>query len=147
MYAINKANRQELFGTTAEEQVRVAQVRGVYDDLKITFFRYVVFLSKEQYAECGRKNFDEKVFPLLKKLDAVLAGHTFAVGNNVTFVDFPVFEIAENLNKFDASVLNSLTNLKAHHTNVANLEPIKNYLSSDRFAAGPFYPPHWETFY
>jgi hypothetical protein len=41
------------------------------------------------------------VFPLLKKLDAFLAGRKFVAGNNVTWPDFNTFELEDLVKNFD----------------------------------------------
>ena len=68
---IGKAGRQDLFGTTAEEQVAFAQARGVAQDLLNGFFK-VFFGNKEEFDTKGKELFAEVANKHLPKLEFLL---------------------------------------------------------------------------
>jgi len=61
--------------------------------------------------------FREHLPPYLKKLDSFLNGRKFAAGNNLTYVDFHLFEILSELSTFDEETLNQYANLKNYLAN------------------------------
>ena len=58
----------DLFGSNADEQVKIAQILGVYDEFRWNFVRYVIFLPKELYPEKGKENYEKMVVPYLRRL-------------------------------------------------------------------------------
>jgi glutathione S-transferase len=101
----------------------------------------VLGATKEAYAPDGKKLFAEKVLPTAKKLDAFIAGRKFAAGNNLTFIDFYLFDLEDLIRLFDEATFNSLTNLKAHYNTFAAIPEIKAYREAPRYVERPFFPP------
>ena len=124
------------------DPVRAAQVIGVFRDIFDNFTRFVIFADKSTYATEGKKGFQEKVVPHLKKLDFIVGGSTYAAGNTVSFADFPVYELEDTLRAFDEETFNQYPNLKKHFEAFSEVPQIKAYRASDRFLAKPFFPPH-----
>ncbi|CAD8210503.1 unnamed protein product [Paramecium octaurelia] len=140
VYLAHKANRADLLGSTPDEQVTLAQTKGVLQDLLKSFFTLITF-SEEQYAAKKEEFFKTDILWLIEKLNAFLGGKQWAAGNNLTYVDFQLFEIEETLKAFNIDVFNSQANLKKHHDEFSNIAQLKAYLGSEKFIAGPFYPP------
>jgi glutathione S-transferase len=90
-----------MLGTTNEELVLIAQATGVIHDLTENFNQEVLFCSKDKFGVDGKEQFYSKVIPSLKKLDAFLAGRTYAAGPNLTFIDFSLFEVKDMIRCFD----------------------------------------------
>lgn len=70
------------------------------------FFTLITF-TEEQYAAKKDEYFKTDILWLIEKLNAFLAGKTWATGNNLTYVDFQLFEIEETLKAFNVDVFNS----------------------------------------
>jgi glutathione S-transferase len=69
----------------------------------------------------------------LKKLDQFIGGKKFATGDNITLVDFMLYELEDSVRCFSEETFNSLTNLTAHFANFSEIPQIKAYRSSGRF--------------
>ncbi|CAK60972.1 unnamed protein product (macronuclear) [Paramecium tetraurelia] len=132
VYLAHKANRADLLGSTPDEQVAVAQVRGVIQDALKGFFRLIT-LPEDQYATQKEEVFANEINSLVTR--------QWAAGANLTYIDFDNFELEETLKAFNAEDWAKFHNLQKHHQEFQNLPQIKDYMASGRFLAGPFYPP------
>lgn len=106
----HKANRADLLGSTADEQVAVAQVRGVIQDAMRGFFT-VITLPEDQYAAKKDEVFNNDVLWLIDRLDKFVSGNKWATGNNLTYIDFALFELEETLKAFNPEAWNKFANL------------------------------------
>ena len=46
-------------------------------------------------------------------------------GNNLTYIDFGVYEFEDMMKSFDEKTFNTLLSMKAHHTLISELPKIK----------------------
>ena len=88
------------------------------------------------------------MLPNLKKMDTFLNGKKYAAGNSLTYVDFTLFEILEELKTFDQESFGAFTNLMNYVDNFTEIPQIKvlnsltylkAYKSSERFKERPFH--------
>ncbi|CAK57521.1 unnamed protein product (macronuclear) [Paramecium tetraurelia] len=140
VYLAHKANRPDLLGSTPDEQVAVAQVRGVIQDALKGFF-HLITLPEDQYAAKKEEVYANEVAWLIERLDKFIDGKTWAAGANLTYIDFGLFELEETLKAFHPESWAKFANLQKHHQEFSNIPQIKEYQASGRFLAGPFYPP------
>jgi glutathione S-transferase len=78
---------------------------------------------------------------LLEKLNKFLDVKKWVAGDNLTYMDFAIYEFEETLQAYDPETFNQLPSLKKHREDFANLPKIKEYIVSDKFLARPFLPP------
>jgi len=71
--------------------------------------------------------------PALVELDAFLSGAKFIAGDELSFVDFQLWEMLDVLHKFDAEIMTELNNLNKFKMNFENIPRIQDYVSSPRF--------------
>nr|BAP16535.1 glutathione S-transferase [Paramecium caudatum] len=129
IYLAHKAKKPELLGSTPDEEVSVFQVTGVLED----FYRFLWEIPDEQTQEQKNVLFKEKVLKFVIKLNKLLQNRKWAAGDNITIVDFLLFEAEYTLKSFNQTIYEDQKNLQRHHDQFANLPQIKVYLESDRF--------------
>lgn len=100
------------------------------------------FGNKEEFAAKGKELFAEVANKFLPKFEFLLQGRKFLGGENVSLVDFYLYELLEYVRLFDATLLTNYPQVVAQHTNFRELPQIKNYLESNRYQERPFLPPH-----
>lgn len=142
VYLAHKAGRPDLFGTTTEQQVHLAQAKGVLDDLR-KGVSGILFGNKEQFAANGKELVHNASKNHLAKLEFLVNGKKFISGDNVTVVDFFLYEALDMLNAFEPAFLADFPGLRALHANFRELPRVKAYLESTRFQERPFFPLTW----
>lgn len=142
VYLAHKTGRADLFGTTTEQQVLLAQAKGVLDDLRKGAMG-ILFGNKEDFAAKGKDLIRDASKNHLVKLEYLLNGKKFISGDNVTVLDFVLYETLDMFNAFEPALLADYPGLRATHGNFRELPKIKAYLESTRFQERPFLPPNW----
>ena len=71
--------------------------------------------------------------PALVELEGFLCGAKFVAGDQLSFVDFQLWEMLDVLAIFDAELLTGLNNLNTCKINFENIPRIQAYVSSPRF--------------
>ena len=127
LHLILKANRTDLLGTTSEERVQIAQLRGVLLDARRDFYSVVANKALTDL----QKEFNEKVLPRLTLISKHLGDNEFLVGR-LSVLDFSFAEFLGGLVIQDGDWLAALPNLKTYQQRVANLPGIKEYNASGR---------------
>ncbi|CAK91170.1 unnamed protein product (macronuclear) [Paramecium tetraurelia] len=114
--------------------------RGVLQDLFKSLI--ALFTIPEDQFEAKKENFfNQEVLWIAEKLSKVLENRQWAVGDNLTYIDFQLFEAEEILRNYNPEAFTTPVGLKKHNENFVNLPAIKKYQSSDKMIARPFYPP------
>lgn len=72
--------------------------------------------------------FNEKVVPLLEKIDKFLGARKFVAGDNLTIVDFSLFELIDAVRHFDNEAFSRFANIKRLWTNFSELPAIKVFI-------------------
>jgi len=74
----------------------------------------------------------------MKKIEDFLGDKLFFGGENISYVDFFVYEVLDvHADLLGASYLDKFPKLKSYHHRIQNLPTIASYLKSDRFQAHP----------
>jgi glutathione S-transferase len=143
VYLAHKAGRADLFGTNSEQQVTLAQARGVLEDLRKGVMGLFFGFNKEEFEAKGKELVREAATKHLVKLEYLLNGRKFLAGDNVSVVDFGLYETLDLFRIYDETLLANFPGLRATHANFRELPRIKAYLESERFQERPFFPPQW----
>eukprot|EP01104_Vermistella_antarctica_P019749 TRINITY_DN7947_c0_g1_i1.p1 TRINITY_DN7947_c0_g1~~TRINITY_DN7947_c0_g1_i1.p1 ORF type:complete len:247 (+),score=63.72 TRINITY_DN7947_c0_g1_i1:25-741(+) len=125
--------KPELLGTTPAEVGRAAMLEGLISDLngaldKISFFPDG---TRERLMECTK----ERLEPIHK----FLGNKKFLVGENITFVDFILFEMLDKANDthiWDGKFFEELPGFKKYH---ANMEALPNMMTAEERAAQGYF--------
>lgn len=140
VYLCHKANRLDLLGRNADEQVTLYTALGVLKDMHPNYVRHV-------YGTYGQGSFEEALKthrgfiqamkPYTRKLNGILGDKKFIAGDELVWLDFALAEFFQVLNVFEPLVLEDYPNLKAYQTRVWELPELKNYFSSERYSERP----------
>merc|ERR1712076_86087 len=82
--------------------------------------------------------YSKRLLPQLTKFDTFMSKSTFVAGEQLTFVDFMLWEMLDSIQTFDAQVLSKFENLARFKVKFEALSKISAYIKSDRFIKGPF---------
>jgi len=129
-----------------KEAARVDQAEDQIKDIRAGFVAliyeqfnpctYSVFLFKDRKEYC-----DGVLLPQLSQLSLFLEGSNYISGENITFVDFMLWEFLDHLKHFDSSLFDDprIINLKNFKARIENVPKVANYLKSPRYMKGPCY--------
>lgn len=96
VYICHKADKKELLGRTADEQVNLATVLGIYKDFHPHYIRLVYGAYGEIPFEAALKENIENFLPYLSKLNGFLGNRQFFCGD-LTWVDFAMADFFQTL--------------------------------------------------
>ncbi|XP_066940433.1 glutathione S-transferase Mu 4-like [Macrobrachium rosenbergii] len=126
------ARKHDLCGKTESEKIRVDIMENQSMDFRNGFVRlcYLDFDSqKETYLEA---------LPTTMKLFSTFLGERpWYAGDNITFVDFIMYELIDQHLQLEPNLLKDFKNLEDFQKRFEELEPIKKYMASDRFMKSP----------
>jgi len=132
MRHIARENQPSLLGRTNEEQMKIDLVENAAFDI---WWKLVdVCYSGDEDAKL---KFIEEQPAKLQLLSDYLRNQKWMIGENLTYVDFWLYEMMKNHQMFDPKMLSPYPNLVSFVKNFENLPQISNYLNSDNFMAGP----------
>ncbi|XP_070574572.1 glutathione S-transferase Mu 1-like [Ptychodera flava] len=129
-YLARKAN---LLGTSDTEVIRVDLMAEQSMDLRNLMVRHFYNPKWEEMKE----NFLKTVAGLLKDFSDFLGQNPWFAGQNITFVDFVMYELMDQLREVDSKILDSHKNLQDFMARVEELPRIAAYKKSDRFMSRP----------
>ncbi|XP_077983079.1 glutathione S-transferase Mu 4-like [Glandiceps talaboti] len=134
-YIARKAN---LLGTNEKEITRVNLMAEQSMDLRN--FMVSKFYTRSAWEDV-KSDFLEKTGSMLKAFSAFLGDNPWFAGQNVSFVDFVMYELMDQICHVDSKALDNLKNLKDFQARVEALPAIAAYMKSDRFMKGPLNNP------
>lgn len=125
--------KHDVLGKTEEERVRVDIMENQSMDFRNGWVRL-----------CYNPNFDElkdgyvkTVKDVIAKFSKFLGDRKWFAGENLTVVDFVMYELLDQHRIFDASLVETHDNLTKFLKRFEELKPIKTYMASDRFMKAP----------
>ena len=124
-YIVFKAQRNDLYGATAEERVHLAQLRGVLQDIKRFYFE--TFANKT--LTDLPKEFNEKVLPKLTNFSKHMGNNDFII-EKLSVLDFIFAEFIGLIMLQEGDWLSGLPNLKTYYERVNGLKGLKEYNAS-----------------
>nr|QSX72300.1 glutathione S-transferase mu-like [Halisarca dujardinii] len=130
-YVARKAGK--LVPKTEAETVAVDMCEGAITDLRRALS---ATCYSPKYLEL-REGFLKKAATWLMRFSSYLKGKKWLAGNNLTFVDFTLYELLDVLRIFEASLLEPVPDLKAYMTEFEALPGMKEYLKSEQCMKTP----------
>ncbi|GBN57159.1 Glutathione S-transferase Mu 1 [Araneus ventricosus] len=132
------ARKHGLAGKTDEEKDRISMAEQQSRD-----FRAVLraFVGDGDYETRKGEFLENTVSVLFKQWEKFLGDRKFLAGDELTYVDFMVYENLDFYRLFHATVLDDFPTLKAYFNRVKNLPEMQKYLNSSRFKAWPIFAP------
>ncbi|XP_055946345.1 glutathione S-transferase Mu 1-like [Argiope bruennichi] len=132
------ARKHGLAGETDEEKDRVALAEQQSRD-----FRAVLraFVGDDGYETRKDEFLKNTVSVLFRQWENFLGDRKFLAGDNLTYVDFMLYENLDFYRLFHASILDDFASLKAYFSRIKDLPEMQKYLNSSRFKAWPIFAP------
>ncbi|CAG7833513.1 unnamed protein product [Allacma fusca] len=123
------ARKYDLMGKSMEEATRVDLIESEICDFRSGFTTGL----------CYNPNFEDlkdgylvTLPKKLKRFSEYLESRKYFAGDDVTYVDFMVYEMLDQHKLLDPKCLDAFENLQNFVNNVESLENIKSYIKSDR---------------
>jgi len=124
-----------LDGKSQEEKVFVDMIENISYNLHNEF----ADLCYKPILEEKHQNFLFLLKEKLKNISKFLGNKKFIISNEVTFVDFHMYEILDILKIFSPETFNQFPNLIEYLINIENLPSIKSYMKSPKFIKTPIF--------
>ncbi|GFU01739.1 glutathione S-transferase Mu 1 [Trichonephila clavipes] len=131
------ARKHCLDGKTGEEKRRIALAEQQILDFRAN-------LRKLAFSENYENDKDEFIKDLPKQYqlwEKFLGDRKYIAGDEITYVDFQVYEILDFYRIFHPSTFESFPTLKAFHDRIRNIPEIKQYIDSPAFRKWPLFGP------
>ncbi|GBN67965.1 Glutathione S-transferase [Araneus ventricosus] len=127
-----------LVAKTDEQQRRVL----VAEQQSIDFRQKLrSFAEADEYKETGKEEFLKSVQPLLQQWEKFLGNRKFMAGDDITYVDFMVYEAFDLYRLYHESVLDDYPSLKAYFSRMKNLPELQDYMKSHVRKPWPIFTP------
>ncbi|CAH1782508.1 unnamed protein product [Owenia fusiformis] len=133
------ARKHNLCGTTDLERAHCDMMADQAMDFRNGFVRlcYNPKYNEEMRAQY-LKELPEK---FLNSFSKYLGEKPYFCGENLTFVDFHMYELLDQHKVFEPTILNNYANLQAFTARFEALPEIKKYMASDKFMRRPINNP------
>jgi glutathione S-transferase len=134
-------NREDLWGgKTPADRVEFQMIKGVLKDAKQQYLQ--IPGSNPDYVNLAKRATEDKVMPLVDKLNAYLGDKPYLLGY-LTYADCQLYDLLEWIDALVNYRLDSYTRLREFQKRFRALPQIALYLSSTRFQPTPFIGPHF----
>ncbi|CAL8130032.1 unnamed protein product [Orchesella dallaii] len=130
-----RTRKPDLLGNGLEVQTRLDTVENFVYDLWIINFVEMLY----GYTEERHQKYKELEPLKLAYLSSFMKDNSWVSGNNITYVDFLVYEILYQLTIFDPNCLDKFNNLKEFMKRFESLPAINRYINSKDFLNAPLY--------
>jgi len=137
--------KHNMVGKTEKEKARVDLIASQGMDFRNGFIRLCYESTPENFEE-NTKVYKTKIKALLKKFDKFVGDGPFFAGEELTFVDFFMYEILDHHRIFDAALLEPCENINAFMKRFEEIPKIAAFMQSDKCFRGIINAP-WTQFY
>jgi len=124
------ARKHDLLGKTEQEQIRIDLVDCQNDDMRGAF---TGLCYNPDFENLKPKYLEEVLPPRLQQLSNFLGENTWFAGDNLSYVDFTIYEGLDQHRALDPNVLKNYKNLEDFVKRFESLEKISNYMTSPKF--------------
>nr|QST14956.1 GSTmu3a protein [Diaphanosoma celebensis] len=125
--------KHNLLGSTEKERIRVNLMENELGDFRSVW----VGLCYNPDFENLKSSYHNDLPQKLGALSKFLGGNKWLAGENITIVDFILYEMLDQHLIFDEKCLNDFGNLNAFHERFRALEKIEAYMKSKKFISHP----------
>ncbi|XP_071546691.1 glutathione S-transferase Mu 4-like [Panulirus ornatus] len=130
------ARKHDMCGKTEEEKTRVDILENQAMDMRRAFVK----LCYETYNTKKQEYLDD-LPAAMKLLSDFLGDRPWFAGDNITFVDFLIYELLDVHQELDSSCLDGKKNLQDFVKNFEALPAMKKYMASPQFLKTPLNGP------
>jgi len=127
------ARKCDLMPKTDQEIINCDIAEGAINDFKMLFFK---LMFNPNY-ETDKAKYPDSIKAKLALFEKVFAKRPWLAGDNITWLDFVLYESLDVNSMFVPGILDEFPKVVAYKTKIDNLEKIAAYRKSDRFNAWP----------
>jgi glutathione S-transferase len=130
------ARKHGLYGKNDTEATQIDMLNDQEEDLRL---RYVILIYQQYDTHKDEfiKDLPTQLAIFEKSLKKNHDGTGFFVGTQISFADYSIFELLDNLQVLSPKCLQNFPLLKAFHSRIANREKLLRYRQSDAFKSLP----------
>jgi len=127
------ARKTGLDGKTEEEKQRVDMMEGEWGDFKGPF----VSMCYSPDFDSTKGEYLKNVSPKLARFSKFLGDRPFFAGNEVTYVDFLMYDMLDQHKLLEPTIISSWKNLEQFCDRIESLPKIKEFMASSKFIKYP----------
>ncbi|KAF8777970.1 Glutathione S-transferase class-mu 26 kDa like protein [Argiope bruennichi] len=125
-----------LIGNTKEERRRVVIAEQQAVDFRDKFRSFVF---KKEFETTGKEEFLKSVQPMFQQWERFLGSSKFLVGDELTYVDFLLYEALDHYRVFHETILDDFPSLRAYFNRMKNLPDLMDYINSSVHKSWPIF--------
>jgi len=130
------SRKHGLYGKNEQEQAKIDMVNDQQEDVRLTYLR-LIYQEYDAQKDNYIKTIPEKLATLEKFLGKNNGEKGYFVGDKVSFVDYTMFDLLDNLLVLAPHCLDTLPLLKAFHDRFAKREKLAKLRSTEHFKKMP----------
>ena len=125
------ARKHNLDGTNETEKNRIAMLEQQVTDMYAAMVRLMYRPNGPAVTDEEKDEYNKKLNVDLEQLDRFIGSSKFLIGENLSYVDFLLYEYMRNIHKVEFVIketVDKFTNLKRFETTIESLPQISEYL-------------------
>jgi glutathione S-transferase P len=130
------SRKHGLYGSNDKEAALIDMINDQQEDFRQTYY-YLVYhdfdANKEEYI----KTLPSHLSTFEKFLGENKGGNGFFVGDKISFADYNIFDLLDDLVVLAPTILDGFPKLKGFHSRIASRDKIAKYRSTDAFKKLP----------
>jgi len=130
------ARKHGLYGKNDKEAALIDMINDQQEDIRLSYIR-LIYQEYDSGKEAYIKNLPTHLATLEKVLGENKGGAGFFVGDKVSFVDYTLFDLLDNLSILSPHALDAFPKLKGFHSRIASREKIAKLRGTDAFKKLP----------
>jgi len=130
------ARKHGLYGKNEHDKTKIDMLNDQQEDVRLTYLK-LIYQEYEKEKDNYIKTIPEKLATLEKFLGNNNGGKGFFVGEHVSFADYNMFDLLDNLLTLAPHSLDTLPHLKAFHDRFGKREKIAKFRSTENFKKMP----------
>lgn len=132
------ARKHGLYGSNDKEQTQIDMINDQQEDIRLAYLKLIYMDYDTPNAKQDfLAGLPGRLAPLEKVLGRNKDGKEFFVGNKVSFVDYTMFDLLDNLITLSSNVLDQYPLLKGFHTRMAAREKLAKLRATEQFKNTP----------
>lgn len=130
------ARKHNLYGSNDQEKALIDMINDQQEDIRGGYLR-LIYREYDTGKEAYIKGLPDTLAPLEKVLTKNNGGNGFFVGSKISFVDYSVFDILENISVLSPGSLDAFPHLKAFYGRIAARPKLAAYRATEEFKKLP----------
>jgi len=130
------AKKHGLYGSNDKEASLIDQINDQQEDTRLTYLR-LIYQEYDKEKDNFIKSIPDKLAVFEKVLKENKGGPAFFVGEKISYVDYTVFDLLDNLVTLSPTALDKFPVLKAFHSRMAGRPKIAAYRNTDEVKKMP----------